>query len=265
MVSVVIPCYNDAAFLERALISLSTQTRQPHQVIVVDNNSTDTTSAVAGAFAGVELLYEHKQGILPATTTGYNAATGDVIVRIDADTHPSESFIADITHMWERIFSYNQYAPKKVVAAIGNAKFDNPGLLGRVASRAYMGAYYATTRSALGHYPLFGTNFSMITSWWQDIRASVDTTVQEVHDDLHLSFALRPDETVWFQQDLCVRMDGRALVGWNQLARRFWRGVRTVGINFRHQAPPIRLSQRGLLPGASTRLDSGNWEMNDDG
>ncbi|WP_394281752.1 glycosyltransferase family 2 protein [Corynebacterium sp.] len=251
-VSVVIPCFNDAVFLKRVLHALHRQSLRPHQIIVVDNNSIDDSVAVASTFPDVEVLHEPEQGILPAATTGYNAATGDVIARIDADTLPPTNFIADLTRMWQQIGASSHFAPKRVVAATGNATFDWPGRWGSVISRAYLGAYYATTRSALGHYPLFGTNFSMLTSWWHDVRGTIDMTVHDIHDDLHLSFAVRPDETVWYQQDLHVQMDSRALVGIAQLTRRFWRGFRTMRINFRRQSPPVRLAQRGLLKHAGS-------------
>lgn len=251
-VSVVIPCYNDAGFLRRVLGALVNQTTRPHEIIVVDNNSTDATRAVAesfGSVAGVQCTAEPRQGILPAATTGYDAATGTVIARIDADTLPPPTFIADLTHMWQQIHADNALASKRAVAATGTALFGTPTWYTRLASRAYLGAYYATTGSALGHYPLFGTNFSMLTSWWRDIRADLDTTVEEVHDDLHLSFAIRPEETVWFQRDLTVGMDTRALRGGSQLVRRFRRGFRTMLLNFRMQPPWRRLARRGKLPG----------------
>lgn len=251
-VSVVIPCFNDAVFLKRVLDALHRQSLRPHQIIVVDNNSIDDSAAVASTFPDVDVLHESEQGILPAATTGYNAATGNVIARIDADTLPPTTFIADLSRMWQRISASSPFTPKRVVAATGNATFDWPGRWSRGVSRAYLGAYYATTRSALGHYPLFGTNFSMLTSWWHEVRDIVETTVRDVHDDLHLSFAVRPDETVWYQQDLHVQMDSRALVGIAQLTRRFWRGFRTMGINFRRQSPPVRLAQRGLLKHAGS-------------
>ncbi|PFG27920.1 glycosyl transferase family protein [Corynebacterium renale] len=248
-VSVVIPCYNDAGFLQRVLGALANQTTRPHQIIVVDNNSTDATRAVAEAFQSAYYITEPRQGIPPAAATGYDAATGTVIVRIDADTLPAPTFIADVTRMWERIHADNVWATKRTVAATGTALFGTPTWYTRLISTAYLGAYYATTGSALGHYPLFGTNFSMLTSWWRDIRTDLDTTVEEVHDDLHLSFAIRPGETVWLQRDLTVEMDTRALRGGAQLVRRFRRGFRTMFLNFRMQPPWRRLAQRGQLPG----------------
>jgi glycosyltransferase involved in cell wall biosynthesis len=46
-VSVVIPAYNAAHFLGEAIASIRSQQRQPDEIIVVDDGSTDQTAAVA--------------------------------------------------------------------------------------------------------------------------------------------------------------------------------------------------------------------------
>ncbi|NLF92064.1 MAG: glycosyl transferase family A, partial [Corynebacterium marinum] len=55
----------------------------------------------------------------------------------------------------------------------------------------------------------------------------------------------------WFQKDLVVSMDDRALHGIRQVAVRFHRGFYTVLRNWRKHPPHRRLAQRGLL---GTRL-----------
>lgn len=53
---------------------------------MVDNNSTDNTTAVARQFPFVRLLHERRQGVVYARERGFNAARGEIIGRIDADT-----------------------------------------------------------------------------------------------------------------------------------------------------------------------------------
>lgn len=48
---VVIPAHNEAAYLEHTLTSLYSQTHKPAQVVVVNDNSSDSTGAIADAFA----------------------------------------------------------------------------------------------------------------------------------------------------------------------------------------------------------------------
>ena len=72
-VSVLIPAYNRARLLERALRSVNNQTRPPDQVIVVDDASTDDTPQVAEAL-GAELI-RHGRNLGPSATyeTGLRA------------------------------------------------------------------------------------------------------------------------------------------------------------------------------------------------
>ena len=85
-ISIIIPVYNEAERLADCLNSIAAQTRMPDEVIVVDNNSIDSSVAIAESFDFVTLLSETKQGVVYARNTGFSAVKGDLIGRIDADT-----------------------------------------------------------------------------------------------------------------------------------------------------------------------------------
>lgn len=85
-ISIVIPVYNEAESLIECLRAIVNQSVQPYEVIVVDNNSSDSSALVASSFPNVKLIQETKQGVVHARTSGFNAAKGSVIARIDADT-----------------------------------------------------------------------------------------------------------------------------------------------------------------------------------
>lgn len=88
-VSVIIPCYNQARWLAQAITSVRRQTRQPREIIVVDDGSTDNTSAVANNL-GVLLIKQPHAGISAARNAGIEIALGDYILPLDADDllHP---------------------------------------------------------------------------------------------------------------------------------------------------------------------------------
>jgi glycosyltransferase involved in cell wall biosynthesis len=92
-VSIVIPVYNEADHLAACLRAIARQTVLPHEVIIVDNNSTDGTIAVAESFPFAKLLSEKRQGVVHARNHGFNAASGDIIGRIDADTIISDHWV----------------------------------------------------------------------------------------------------------------------------------------------------------------------------
>ncbi|MBC2641549.1 MULTISPECIES: glycosyltransferase family 2 protein [unclassified Rhodococcus (in: high G+C Gram-positive bacteria)] len=89
MLTVVIPAYNEEATIGRALDALVAQADQIDEIIVVDNNCTDDTVAVAQAHeaAGkIRIITEELPGLIPARNAGIAAAKTPIVARIDADT-----------------------------------------------------------------------------------------------------------------------------------------------------------------------------------
>ena len=97
-ISVVIPCFNSAATIERALRSIESQTTKPHEVLVVDDASSDNTVSIIEQFARTSLLNIRviKQslngGPSVARNTAWNVATSEFIAFLDADDqwHPQK-------------------------------------------------------------------------------------------------------------------------------------------------------------------------------
>lgn len=86
-VSVVVPAYNAAATLARALDSIAAQLPLPAEVIVVDDASRDATAAVAEAHALRPIIVRHpaNRGGAAALHTGLEAASHDWVAVLDAD------------------------------------------------------------------------------------------------------------------------------------------------------------------------------------
>jgi glycosyltransferase involved in cell wall biosynthesis len=84
--SLVIPAYNEEDQLYDCLLAVARQDEPIDEVIVVDNNSSDTTAAIARHFPFVTLMHEPRQGLRYSRNTGLDAASGDILGRIDADT-----------------------------------------------------------------------------------------------------------------------------------------------------------------------------------
>jgi len=85
-VSVVVPTFDRASVLPRALDSVIEQTRLPAEVIVVDDGSTDATAElVESRFPGVRLLRQENLGVSAARNRGIEASTGEWIALLDSD------------------------------------------------------------------------------------------------------------------------------------------------------------------------------------
>jgi glycosyltransferase involved in cell wall biosynthesis len=85
-VSVIIPCYNYGRFVGDAVESVLAQTLSPHEVIVVDDGSTDETARVLARFGErIRVVYQKNQGVATARNAGVAHATGDLFAFLDAD------------------------------------------------------------------------------------------------------------------------------------------------------------------------------------
>jgi len=85
-VSVVIPAYNHGAFLPEAIESVLAQTHPAHEIIVVDDGSTDETfEALQPYLPHIHYLYKRNGGTSTALNAGIRRATGDWICWLSAD------------------------------------------------------------------------------------------------------------------------------------------------------------------------------------
>jgi len=86
-VTVIIPTFNRARYLAEAIQSVLGQTFLDYELIVVDDGSTDGTSAVLAGFGDSRLrvLRQENRGISAAMNAGLRAARGKYIARLDSD------------------------------------------------------------------------------------------------------------------------------------------------------------------------------------
>ncbi|MEG4336974.1 glycosyltransferase [Microcoleus sp. D3_18_C2] len=91
LISVIIPCYNQAHFLSQAVTSVINQTYKNWEIIIVNDGSLDTTSTAAKNLIAtnpqhqIRLIEQANQGISRARNTGISAANGEYIIPLDAD------------------------------------------------------------------------------------------------------------------------------------------------------------------------------------
>jgi glycosyltransferase involved in cell wall biosynthesis len=96
-VTVVIPAYNAERTLGQVLEALGAQTPPVDEVIVVDDDSTDSTAALAES-SGARVLRNERPGFVGgARNQGWDAAKGDVVVFLDADAVPASGWGEGLT------------------------------------------------------------------------------------------------------------------------------------------------------------------------
>lgn len=180
-VSIVIPAYNEERHLGACLDAIQSQDVPVFEVVVVDNNSTDRTAAVAAAYPFVRVVKEPRQGRVFARNAGFDAARGDIIGRIDADIRLPANWVRHIqdfyalparhSHAWSgRGYFYNVRLPHLV-------------------SWAYALLAFRLNMVLIGHTTLWGSNMAITRSQWQAVRGTVHLC-NGIHEDLDLAMHL---------------------------------------------------------------------------
>ena len=89
LVSVIVPVYNVAAYLQRCLDSLLGQTYRNLEIICVNDGSTDGSAAILDEYATkdarIKVIHQENAGVSVARNRGLDSATGEYVGFIDAD------------------------------------------------------------------------------------------------------------------------------------------------------------------------------------
>lgn len=107
MITVIVPTFNEEKLIRACLESLIAQVPQPDEILVVDNNSTDSTQEIVKAViaenpdTNINLTFETKQGCIAAREHAWRVAQGDVIVHVDADENFPPGWMARIHELLE--------------------------------------------------------------------------------------------------------------------------------------------------------------------
>lgn len=174
-VSIVIPVYNEGKHLAACLRAIAVQTITPTEVIVVDNNSTDNSFKIAESFPFVTLLRESRQGVVYARRRGFNAAHGDIIGRIDADTVVDSEWVATLVQL---------FTAESIDAVSGAVTYHD------LPWRRFLGwldlSFRQWIANGMGREVfLYGSNMAVRRSAWYRVRSSVCQ-----HGGLHEDFDL---------------------------------------------------------------------------
>lgn len=233
-VSVVIPVRDDAVPLAACLQALAAQSRPADEIVVVDNASSDDSAEVARA-AGARVVFCGERGIPATAAAGYDAARGDLILRLDADSLPGPGWIARMV---------DALADPDVDAVTAGAVFhDGPERGRRPMAWAFLGMYTAFAYPALGHAPLWGSNMAFRRAAWLAVRDRVHLD-PEVHDDLDLAFHLGERHRIRIVPGREQMRVSSRTVRPRRFAKSFSRGMGTVFAHWPRELPPLRWARR---------------------
>lgn len=197
--SVVVPCYNEAKFISRTLESLQKQQYSgSYEIIVVDNNCTDETVAIAKSY-GVRVVTESNPGVCWARQAGTEAARGEIVISTDADTVQPEHWLQNIDDSFKR--------HTHCVAVTGPCIYSDGPWWGRQYPKILFGMVSIVSRVIGRPFYVTATNIAFKKSAWSQYH----TVLTQGGDELALLHDLRKKGTVVFNNANPVYTSGRRL------------------------------------------------------
>ncbi len=221
--SIIIPAYNEERYLPHCLSTLMAEIRRnpQHQfeVIVVDNASTDKTATIAKSYDGVKLVTESNKGLVRARQAGFLAATGDILVNIDADTMVPAGWLGQLVNEFET-------NPNLVALSGPQRHYDLPTYL-TICVRIFYGLgylVYLMNRFVFQISSLVqGGNFVIKRSVLEAIGGYNTTEFDFYGEDADLARRLFQVGDVKFTPHFFIYASGRRLVG---------EGILTMGLRY---------------------------------
>jgi glycosyltransferase involved in cell wall biosynthesis len=180
--SVIVCAYNEELLLPGCLQSLLRQSFPPHEIVVINNASTDRTAAAA-TVPGVRVVDEPRKGLVVAREAGRRQTSGDVLVYIDADCRAPGDWLERVAQEFS--------SPHPPVAVSGPYRFYDWDVLGRVLVRMYDWSVAPLTHVlaqdvfGLGAV-LYGGNFA-ITRKALEAIGGFDTSIEFHGEDTNLA------------------------------------------------------------------------------
>lgn len=95
LVSVIIPTYNRAKYLERAITSAQNQIYKNIEIIVIDDGSTDNTAEIIKQYNNVQYYYKENGRQASARNAGLKIAKGEFICTLDSDDYWHPNFLSE--------------------------------------------------------------------------------------------------------------------------------------------------------------------------
>ena len=218
-ISVVIPAYNEEKYIGKCLQSVLDQKEKPDEIIVVDNNCTDSTVEIAKKF-GARIVREKKQGMIFARNAGFNAAKYEIIARTDADTILPNDWISRIK---------KAFADIKLGALSGptcSYKWSKTAKITRLPTLILFDLLSFIFKNGC----LYGPNMSLRKTVWEKVKSNVCLDDKKVHEDIDLSIHLNKLTKIKFDNKLIIRT---MRTRWKQIGTEY--GVRLMKMLYSHK------------------------------
>jgi len=224
--SVIVPFYNEERYITHCLDALTQQDFDPsqHEIIFVDNGSTDASCEIVKRYPQVKLLHEKKKGSYAARNKGIRASQGEVIVFTDADCVVGRDWLKNINSL------LNRCRPDIV---LGSHMFNNDRslILTMLADYENVKIKYILTKPLSKHYCYCFTNNMVVksdifkkTGLFSEIERGADT--EFIHQYLS---SVNVSKVTYLPEMSMKHLEIKNLIDW--LKKQFIRGVNNERIS----------------------------------
>lgn len=182
MFSLIIPVYNEERHIRACLDAIACQSDMPDEVIVVDNNCSDETITIAKQYDFVQIVHEKNQGRGHARNAGFNAARGDILARIDADSKLAKDWVARVKKHFKKDKNLHGLTGLGITPIIPLLKNPKSTYLTR--------CYYWNVHTFFRTVTMWGATMAISREAWENVQEAVCLDDTLVHEDQDISLCM---------------------------------------------------------------------------
>ena len=129
-ISVIVPVYNDAKYIDRCVSSIRKQTYKNLDIVLVDDGSKDESGSLCDGYARKDsrIHVQHKEngGLVSAWTAGFRSSVGEYVCFVDGDDWIEKDMIEKMAaYLVENSQSHDKRQNHEVNVEQNNAQSDN--------------------------------------------------------------------------------------------------------------------------------------------
>ena len=106
IVSIIMPVYNSAGSLDRAICSIICQTEKAWELIIINDGSTDNSLEILKKYSiqdsRIQIYSKQNGGVASARQLGLDCAKGKYVIHADSDDYVESDWLANMVHVAER-------------------------------------------------------------------------------------------------------------------------------------------------------------------
>jgi glycosyltransferase involved in cell wall biosynthesis len=175
-ISLIIPAYNEEKYLGECLREALKNGGELHEIIVVNNASTDNTKSVAQSFETVKVVDESRKGLTKARQRGFLETEGEILAYNDADTKMPKGWVEKVVKHFEK--------DETLVCVSGPGIYYDQSSIGKIIAWVYW--FVAYIIHFFVGYMVYGANFAVKKSALEKI-GGFDESISFYGEDTNLA------------------------------------------------------------------------------